>query len=72
MEGDLSQLQAMYRKLMLSGLLLLLLAFGLLIAKPFGTASVVLGAVLFPVAFIPLELARRTAQRLALIAIERG
>ncbi|ASJ02176.1 hypothetical protein A3L09_02285 [Thermococcus profundus] len=69
MGEDLSRLQGTYRKLMLAGLFLLLTAFGLLILKPFGTASIVVGALLFPVAMVPLELARRAAQRLALMAI---
>ncbi|WP_297070893.1 hypothetical protein [Thermococcus sp.] len=67
--GDLEELQRLYRKLMLAGLLLLLLAFGLLILKPLGRISLIVGALLFPVAFVPLELARRTAQRLSLLAI---
>ncbi len=68
-DENLAELQKTYRKLMLAGLLILLAAFGLLILKPFGLLSVVLGAILFPVAIIPLELARRTAQRIALIAL---
>ncbi|WP_238516211.1 hypothetical protein [Thermococcus gammatolerans] len=62
-------LQKTYRKLMMIGLATLLAAFALLILRPFGSASLVLGAILFPVAMIPLELARRTAQRMALIAL---
>lgn len=70
MKGDrLLELQSIYRKLMLAGLLMLLLAFGLLILKPFGTVSLIVGAILFPVAMIPLELARRTAQRMALMVL---
>ncbi|WP_062370996.1 hypothetical protein [Thermococcus guaymasensis] len=68
-DENLAELQKMYRKLMLAGLLMLLVAFGLLILKPFGLLSVVLGAILFPVAMIPLELARRTAQRMAFLAL---
>ncbi len=68
-DENLAELQKMYRKLMLAGLLMLMVAFGLLILKPFGLLSVVLGAILFPVAMIPLELARRAAQRMALLAL---
>ncbi|WP_297437409.1 hypothetical protein [Thermococcus sp.] len=70
--GELEGLQRLYRKLMLVGLLLLLLAFGLLILKPLGNVSLVVGALLFLIAFVPLELARRTAQRLSLLAMKGG
>lgn len=68
---ELKQMEKTYRKLMLSGLLILLLAFALLILQPFGKTSVLLGLILFPVAMFPLELARRTAQRMALTALGR-
>ncbi|WP_237702070.1 hypothetical protein [Thermococcus sp. AM4] len=68
-DENILELQRVYRKLMMAGLLTLLAAFALLILKPFGSASLVLGAILFPLAMIPLELARRTAQRMALIAL---
>ncbi len=67
---EFEELQRLYKKLMFVGLLLLLLAFGLLILKPLGNASLVVGAVLFLIAFIPLELARKTAQKLSLIAMK--
>jgi accessory gene regulator protein AgrB len=66
---DLKRMEKTYRRLMLSGLLILLLAFALLIAKPFGEISLLLGLILFPVSLFPLELARRTAQRMALTAL---
>lgn len=69
MGGELKELEKTYRKLLLAGLLLLLVGFGLIIFKPLGwTASLILGAVIFAVSFIPLELARRTARRMAVIA----
>jgi len=72
MSDGLLELQSTYRRLMLIGLLVLLLAFGLLILKPFGTASLIVGAILFLVAMISLELARRIAQRMALMVLNDG
>jgi len=51
------------RKLLLAGLLLLLLGFALLIFRPIGRASLYLGAVIFALAFIPLEMARKLLVR---------
>lgn len=67
---ELKELERTYRKLLSAGLLLLLVGFGLIIFKPpLGwTASMILGAIIFAVSFIPLELARRTARRMAVIA----
>lgn len=74
MSEELKKLEIAYRKLLLAGLLLLLVGFGLIIFKPLGgwTASLILGAVIFAVSFIPLELARRTARRMAVIAFRGG
>jgi CBS domain containing-hemolysin-like protein len=69
---ELKAMEKTYRKLMLSGLSLLLVAFALLIFKPFGRASLFLGLVIFPVSLIPLELARRTAHRIALMILSRS
>ncbi len=69
---EVGPLEKTYRKLIMSGLLLLLTAFALLIFKPTGTSSVALGAVLFAVSFLPLELARRVAARIAVEMREEG
>ncbi|MDV3103018.1 hypothetical protein [Thermococcus waiotapuensis] len=69
---ELETMKREYRKLMLSGLLILLLAFALLIFAPFGRLSLLIGLVLFPIALVPLELARRTAHRMVLLALSEG
>ena len=65
---DLKVMERTYRKFLSAGLVMLLLGFALLIFKPLGRASLFIGLVLFIVAFIPLELAKRTARRMAIIA----
>ncbi|MEO2152418.1 MAG: hypothetical protein ABGW50_07165 [Thermococcus sp.] len=69
---ELKDMERTYKKLLSAGLLTLLLGFALLIFKPIGTASIYVGALVFALAFIPLELAKRTARRMAVIAFRGG
>ncbi|WP_297513499.1 hypothetical protein [Thermococcus sp.] len=69
---ELKDMERTYKKLLSAGLLTLLLGFALLIFKPIGTASIYVGALVFALAFIPLELAKRTARRMAIIAFRGG
>ena len=64
----LKALEKTYRKFLSAGLLMLLLGFALLIFKPLGKTSLYLGLVVFALAFIPLELAKRTARKIAMVA----
>ncbi|WP_297072655.1 hypothetical protein [Thermococcus sp.] len=66
--GELKVLEKTYRKFISVGLLMLLLGFALLIFKPLGKASLYLGLIIFALAFIPLELAKRTARKMAMVA----
>ncbi|WP_297064876.1 hypothetical protein [Thermococcus sp.] len=66
--GELKVLEKTYRKFISVGLLMLLLGFALLIFKPLGRASLYLGLIIFALAFIPLELAKRTARKMAMVA----
>jgi len=69
MEDTLEVMEHTYRRFFATGMVLLLLAFAMLIFRPLGrTASPLVGVLLFLVAFIPLELARRVARRMALVA----
>jgi branched-subunit amino acid transport protein AzlD len=70
--GEKEELYSFYRKTLSAGLLIMLLAFALLIWKPLGKASAGIALVLFALAFIPLELARRTARKLAVIAFREA
>ncbi|WP_456421934.1 hypothetical protein [Thermococcus sp.] len=65
---ELREMEQAYKKLLSAGLLMLLLGFALLIFKPLGKASLYIGLVVFALAFIPLELAKRTARRMAILA----
>jgi hypothetical protein len=69
---ELKEMERAYKKLLSAGLVLLLIGFGLLIFKPLGKASIYIGLVVFALAFIPLELAKRTARRMAVIAFRGG
>ncbi|AHL23695.1 MULTISPECIES: hypothetical protein [Thermococcus] len=69
---ELKEMERTYKKLLSAGLLTLLLGFALLIFKPLGKASLYIGLVVFALAFIPLELAKRTARRMAVIAFRGG
>jgi len=73
MEDTLAVMQRTYRKFFAVGMLFLLVAFALVIWQPLGrNASLVLGMVLFAVAFIPLEMARRIARKMALVAMREN
>ncbi|NJE54768.1 hypothetical protein [Thermococcus sp. 21S9] len=72
MEESLESLQKLHKKFLSAGLLLLLLGFALLIFKPIGKASIYVGALVFALAFIPLEMAKRTARKMAIIAFRGG
>ncbi|GAB6136158.1 hypothetical protein [Thermococcus prieurii] len=72
MEESLESLQKLHKKFLSVGLLLLLLGFALLIFKPIGKASLYIGLVVFALAFIPLEMAKRTARKMAIIAFRGG
>ncbi len=70
MEEGLKEMERMYRRLFGVGALLLLLGFALLIFRPIGKeASAIAGIVVFALSFIPLELAKRTARRMAIMAL---
>jgi len=69
---ELKEMERAYKKLLSAGLVLLLIGFGLLIFKPLGKVSLYIGLVVFALAFIPLELAKRTARRMAVIAFRGG
>ncbi|WP_297536434.1 hypothetical protein [Thermococcus sp.] len=69
MGESLESLQKLHKKFLSAGLVLLLLGFALLIFKPIGRASPYVGLVIFALAFIPLELAKRTARKMAIIAL---
>ncbi|WP_297470766.1 hypothetical protein [Thermococcus sp.] len=70
MEETLKVLEKTYRKFLSTGLLMLLFGFALLIFKPLGRASIYLGLIVFALAFIPLELAKRTARKMAMVAFK--
>ncbi len=73
MEETLVVMQRTYRKFFAVGMLFLLTAFALVIWQPFGrNASLTLGIALFAVAFIPLEMARRIARKMALVAMREN
>lgn len=68
--GELEEMGKIYKKFLSVGLIMLLLGFALLIFKPIGQASPYAGIVLFLLAFIPLEIAKRTARKMAVIALK--
>jgi lauroyl/myristoyl acyltransferase len=73
MGEEIKTLEKTYRKFLSLGLLLLLTGFALLIFKPLGRSpSLVMGALLFALSFIPLELAKRIARRMAIIAFREN
>ncbi|ASI98262.1 hypothetical protein A3L02_01100 [Thermococcus celer Vu 13 = JCM 8558] len=70
MNEELEVMKRAYRRVLMVGLGLLLVAFALMLVKPFGRqGSLVLAIVIFVVAFIPLEFARRIARRMAMLAL---
>ena len=68
--GELEEMGKIYKKFLSVGLVMLLLGFALLIFKPIGQASLYVGLAVFAVAFIPLEIAKRTARKMAVIALK--
>ncbi|NJF25272.1 hypothetical protein [Thermococcus sp. Bubb.Bath] len=70
--GETEELYSFYRKALSAGLLIMLLAFAILLWNPLGKASVGVALVLFALALIPIELARRTARKLAAIAFREA
>ncbi len=71
MEGEekIELLKREYMKYMRIGLVLMLIAFLLMIFKPLSPlASYITAIVVFVLAFLPLEMARRISHRMALIA----
>ncbi|WP_457751075.1 hypothetical protein [Thermococcus sp.] len=73
MEDTLTVMQRTYRKFFGVGMLFLLIAFALVIWQPFGrNSSLIVGLILFAAAFIPLEMARRIARRMALVAMREN
>ncbi len=70
--GEKEELYSFYRKALSAGLLIMLLAFVILLWNPLGRASAGIALVLFAVAFVPLELARRAVRKLAVIAFREA
>ena len=70
---ELKDMERTYKRLFGFGSLLLLAGFALLIFRPIGRdASVVAGFVVFLLSFIPLDLARRTARKMAVVALREN
>jgi len=68
-EDALASMKLRYRRLMSAGLVMLLLAFAIVILKPFGVYSLWVALLLFASSMLPLELARRSARTLALLML---
>ncbi|WP_297506394.1 hypothetical protein [Thermococcus sp.] len=67
---ELKEMERTYRRLFGLGSLLLLTGFVLLIFRPIGNeTSVVAGLIVFLLSFIPLDMARRTARKMAVVAL---
>ncbi|ASJ11767.1 hypothetical protein [Thermococcus thioreducens] len=70
MEENLEAMNKTYRRSLALGMGFLIVAFGMMIVQPLGREpSLILAAVLFVIAFIPLEFARRIARKMAIIAL---
>ncbi len=70
MEETLEMMNKTYRKFLAFGMGFLLVAFGMMIVQPLGREpSLILAAILFVIAFIPLEFAKRTARKMAMLAL---
>ena len=70
MEETLEMMNKTYRKFLAFGMGFLLVAFGMMIVQPIGREpSLILASILFVIAFIPLEFARRIARRMAMLAL---
>ena len=60
-----------YQRFLAVGLGLMLIAFLLMIWQPLGRGpSLVLAVIVFLVAFLPLEFARRIARKMAMVALK--
>ena len=71
MDETLDVMKRTYQRFLAVGLGLMLVAFLLMIWQPLGrNASLALAVVIFLVAFIPLEFARRIARRMAMVALK--
>ncbi|ACJ15510.1 hypothetical membrane protein [Thermococcus onnurineus NA1] len=69
MEETMEILKRTYQRFLALGLVMMLVAFALMIFQPIGrSASLVLAVVIFLFAFLPLEMAKRTARKMALLA----
>ncbi|NJE86038.1 hypothetical protein E3E23_09420 [Thermococcus sp. CX2] len=70
MDERLDALKKTYQKFLATGLGLMLVAFALMILQPLGrSASLALAVVVFLFAFIPLEMAKRIARKMAVMAL---
>ncbi|HDZ36117.1 MAG TPA: hypothetical protein ENH81_04305 [Thermococcus sp.] len=69
MEETLAVMGKTYRKFLALGLGFMVVAFAMMILQPLGREpSLILAVILFIVAFIPLEFARRIARKMAMVA----
>lgn len=69
---DVRDMKRGYSRLMSIGLGILLLAFALVIFKPLDNYSLWIALPLFILSVLPLELARRTARRMAITMLRDG
>ncbi|ASA76889.1 hypothetical protein [Thermococcus sp. 5-4] len=70
MEETLEVMNKTYRRFLALGMGFLIVAFGMMIVQPLGREpSLILAAILFVIAFIPLEFARRIARKMAMLAL---
>lgn len=70
MDEGLDALKKTYQKFLATGLGLMLVAFALMILQPRDrSASLVLAVIVFLLAFIPLEIAKRIARKMAVMAL---
>ncbi len=71
MDEALEVMKKTYQRFLAIGLGLMLVAFLLMIWHPLGRQnSLILAVIVFLVAFIPLEFARRIARKMALVALK--
>ncbi len=71
-DEEIRAMKSRYSKFMGLGLGMLLLAFALLIFRPFGVYSVWIALLVFALAVIPLEIARRTARVITITMLRDG
>ena len=71
MDEALEVMKKTYQRFLAIGLGLMLVAFLLMIWQPLGRQnSLILAVIVFLVAFIPLEFARRIARKMAMVALK--